>query len=205
MAETLTMPDGTPVDIDAAEQVFHAAMAAPEPDETPDYPAPPRKDPAAPPKPARGRKTGDDQPRTAKRVPAAPGKGKTADVPLQDFTKGLTDVGTAVWVGLAGLPWTRPYSVLWKAQLPAQVNAWNNAAAENAQVRAKVAKIASGEGNLWILGVALATAPLAGGVVALLGDREVRAQFAAQAEADLDAWMKANMPQPEDEPAPAAA
>jgi hypothetical protein len=217
MAEGLTLADGTPVDIDAAGQQFAAAMAAPEPGEAPDYPAPPRKDPEAPygymddgvtPKKAMGRPKSDpaSKPRTAKTVPAAPPRGSksSAVAEARDYTQGLTDVGTAVWVGLAGLPWTRPYSVLWRAQVPAMARAWNAAAQENAQVRVKVAKIASGEGGMWILGVALATAPVLGGVVALLSDREARAQFMAQGELDLQEWMTVNMPAQAPEPQDAA-
>lgn len=206
MAEGLTLADGTPVDVDAAAEEFRVAMAAPEPGDAPDMKAPPRRDPDAP-RGARPVKGADDKPRTAKRVPAAAprgAKGKTADVPKQDFSQGLTEVGTAVWVGLAALPLTRPYSVLWKAQLAAQVSAWNQAAQENVQVRAKVARIASGEGGMWVLGVALATGPLIGGVIGMLtADPKVRAQYAAKAEADLSEWLDANVQQ--DEPAGATA
>lgn len=65
----LRTSDGTLVDVDAGEQAFHAAMAAPEPDQPPDYPAPPRRGPDAGPRTPRGRKTSADKPRTAKSVP----------------------------------------------------------------------------------------------------------------------------------------
>jgi len=48
MAEGLVNASGQPVPMDPAEQQFAAAMAAPEPGERPDYPAPPRRDPEAP-------------------------------------------------------------------------------------------------------------------------------------------------------------
>jgi hypothetical protein len=50
MAEKLTLPDGSPVELDFAtklEREFHEAMAAPAQDE-PAHAAPPRKDPEAP-------------------------------------------------------------------------------------------------------------------------------------------------------------
>jgi hypothetical protein len=48
MAETLTGPAGTTIEVDPDEQKFAAAMAAPEPGTPPDYPAPRRRDPEAP-------------------------------------------------------------------------------------------------------------------------------------------------------------
>jgi hypothetical protein len=46
--EGLVAADGKAVPLDPAEQVFAAAMAAPEPGQQADYPAPPRRDPDAP-------------------------------------------------------------------------------------------------------------------------------------------------------------
>ena len=48
MAEGLVNADGQAVALDPSEQQFAAAMAAPEPGTRPDYPAPPKRDPAAP-------------------------------------------------------------------------------------------------------------------------------------------------------------
>lgn len=48
MAETLTGAGGAPIAVDPGEQQFHAAMAAPEPGQRPDYPAPRARDKDAP-------------------------------------------------------------------------------------------------------------------------------------------------------------
>ena len=80
MAETLTVDGGKVIPLDPGEQAFNAAMAAPPKGTTarPDYPAPPKRDPAAPhgrnpdgtPKAPFGYKA-DGTPR---QVPAGPGK-----------------------------------------------------------------------------------------------------------------------------------
>ncbi len=80
MPEQLTGPDGTAVPMDPE---FASAMAAPEPDGKPDYPAPPKRDPKAPhgydasgkPKAPYGYKA-DGTPR---QVPPGPGKPSKAD------------------------------------------------------------------------------------------------------------------------------
>jgi hypothetical protein len=48
MAETLTGPTGAQIPVDPGEQQFNAAMAAPEPGQGPDYPAPRARDKEAP-------------------------------------------------------------------------------------------------------------------------------------------------------------
>lgn len=48
MGETLTGPGGKQIPVDPADQAFAGAMAAPEPGQRPDYPAPKRRDPEAP-------------------------------------------------------------------------------------------------------------------------------------------------------------
>ncbi len=48
MPEGLSTSAGQPIDLDAAEQQFAAAMAAPEPGQRPDYPPPAHRDDAAP-------------------------------------------------------------------------------------------------------------------------------------------------------------
>ena len=80
MAETLTVDGGKVIPLDPGEQAFNAAMAAPPKGTTarPDYPAPPKRDPAAP----HGRNP-DGSPKapfgykadgTPRQVPAGPGK-----------------------------------------------------------------------------------------------------------------------------------
>ena len=141
MAEELLGPDGQPVDLDAAEADFHAAMAAPEPDEKPDYPAPPKKDYGVKadgtPKLAAGRprRTGDDKPRTAGKVPAPPKAkaGPKDTTPAGDYTEVLTSFGKAVWLGLAAVPVShaQAFGSIWLHQLPVQVHAWNAAAQQD--------------------------------------------------------------------------
>jgi hypothetical protein len=84
MAEGLVNADGQAVPLDTSEQQFAAAMAAPEPGARPDYPAPPKRDPAAP----HGRDTqgnplaphGVKADGTPRMVPPGPGRGhKTRD------------------------------------------------------------------------------------------------------------------------------
>jgi hypothetical protein len=218
MAETLIGPDGgaLALDADAAEQAFHAAMAAPEPGDSPDYPAPPRKDTSAPygrkadgtphAKPGRKPRTAADKPRTARNVPEPPakpgGKGTGSQPVTTDYSAMLADFGQAVWMGLASIGPTRAYAAVWKMSLPAEVQAWNQAAQQNATVRGYVEKLAAGP--TWVVGVAIATAPLFGGVVAVLRDPGARAQLARQTEEDFTAFLKANMPA-EPEPEKAAA
>ena len=105
MPETLTMPDGTVIDIDAAEADFHAAQNAPEPGDVPDYPAPPKRDPAAP-RAARPRKGADDKARTARSVPAAPRKGG-AKVAPKDRKAGVDGVLQLTAGVLVAFPATR--------------------------------------------------------------------------------------------------
>lgn len=198
MAEQLLGPDGQPVDIDAAERDFHEAMAAPEPGEQPDYPAPPKRDYGTKedgtPKLAAGRprKTGADKPRTAAKVPPAPAKAKASGSkePAADYTEILTSFGSAVWMGLAALPVTHAQALgaVWKHQLPAQVHAWNAAAQQDAGVRRMVEKLAGGP--TWMVGIAIATAPLVGAGIAIVRDPEVRAQLAEQTREEFGAFLK---------------
>lgn len=105
MPEGLTTADGQPIDLEAAEQDFHRAMAAPEPDERPEYPSPPRRDPATP-KADRPRKTSADKPRTARSVPASPrGSKKPEPVDRKGGVDGLLQITAGV---LMVLPATQP-------------------------------------------------------------------------------------------------
>lgn len=81
MPEGLSGADGKPIGLDPAEATFAAAMAAPEPQGKPDYPAPRKRDPDAPhgrdetgkPRAPHGYKP-DGRPRV---VPPGPGRGHT--------------------------------------------------------------------------------------------------------------------------------
>jgi len=207
VAEELLGPDGQPVDLDAAEQAFHEAMAAPEPDEQPDYPAPPRKDygtkPDGTPKLAAGRprKSAADKPRTTSKVPPPPkAKAGGKEQPAGDYTETLTSFGSAVWLGLAAVPVAHAQALgaVWKHQLPAQVRAWNAAAQQDAGVRRMVEKLSAGP--TWVIGVAIATAPLAGAAVAIIRDPQVRADLAKQTQDEFADFLKSAAPEQPAEP-----
>jgi hypothetical protein len=196
MAEELLGPDGKAIDIDAAEQDFHAAMAAPEPDQAPDYPAPPQRDYGTKedgtPKKAAGRpRTSAEKPRTTGKVPPPPAKGKSAgkDQPAADYTETLTSFGSAVWMGLAALPVTHAQALaaVWKHQLGAQVHAWNAAAQQDPGVRRAVEKLSAGP--TWVVGIAIATAPLVGAGVAIMRDPQIRADLAKQTRAEFAEFL----------------
>lgn len=208
MPEELIGPGGQVIDLEAGEQAFHEAMAAPEPSDKPDYPAPPRKDyglkPDGTPKLAAGRprKNADDKPRTTSKVTPPPAKpkgganAKAADVgPAGDYTETLTSFGSAVWLGLAALPITHMQALgaVWKHQLPAQVQAWNAAAQADPGVRRAVEKLSTGP--TWMIGVAIATAPLVGAAVAIVRDPQVRADLAKQTQDEFSDFLKSAAPE----------
>jgi len=200
VAEELLGPDGKAIDLDAAEQDFHAAMAAPEPDDKPDYPAPPKRDYGTKddgtPKLAAGRprKSAAEKPRTAGKVPAPPAKAKGKELPPGDYAESLTSFGSAVWMGLAAIPVSHAQALgaVWKLQLPAQVQAWNAAAQQDAGVRRAVEKLAGGP--TWMVGIAIATAPLVGAGIAIVRDPAVRTQLAEQTRAEFAEFLKSASP-----------
>ena len=197
-AEQMLGPGGEPVDIDAAEKSFHGAMAAPEPGEQPDYPAPPRRDYGTKedgtPKRAAGRprKTSAERPRAGKVPDPPPAKPRNAakDLPPGDYTAQLASFGQGVWMGLAAIPLAhaQAFAGVWKIQLPAQVAAWNAAAQQDPGVRRAVEKLAGGPA--WMVGVAIATAPLVGAGIAIVQYPEVRAQLAEQTRAEFADFLK---------------
>ena len=216
MPEQLLGPDGQPLDVEGAEQAFAQAMAAPvDGDEVPEYPAPPRKDPAPfgvkadgsprqrKPGPGRGNRA-EDKPRTARSVPKTPAKGKPAAESDRDYTDTLTGFGSAVWMGLASVPvkHSQAFAAVWQAQLPAQVAAWNKAAQQDATVRRMVEKLEGGP--TWVIGVAIATAPLVGGALAIVRDPQARDQLAARTGEEFAGFLEAYQPA-EAEAEPAAA
>jgi hypothetical protein len=196
MAEQLLGPDGQPVDLAAAEDTFNAAMAAPADGEKPDYPAPPRRDEEAPfgrkaDGTPRARRAGPGRPRDDKArtgsVPKAPPKGKPGAPagPPGDYTEVLSGFGQAVWMALAAVPvpHTQAFAAVWQVQLDAEVAAWNTAAQQDANVRRAVERLAGGP--TWIVGVAVATAPLVGGAIALARDEKIRGELAEQTQAEF--------------------
>jgi hypothetical protein len=192
----------SPDEIAAANQDFARMMAKPEPividGAEPDYPAPPKKDPEAPQPSRRGRppKDAHDKPRTAPKASAKP------TGPPKDYTGALADTATGVWVSLSAMPVTRAYAAVWKQNIPQQVSAWNQAANQNSTVRTYAEKLASGEGGVWVLGVAMAAAPLAAGFWQVFkATPDQRAQVAEHNDQEFQAWVKVNIPGllPEDE------
>lgn len=196
----------SPEEIAGANKDFARMMAKPEPividGAEPDYAPPPKKPAPAPgeaPQPSRrGRppKDAHDKARTSPK-PAAKPTG-----PPKDYTEALAETGTGVWVSLSALPFTKPYAAVWKQSTPGMVSAWNQAANQNTQVRGVVDKLASGEGGVWILGVAMASVPLVAGCWEIFkATPDQRAQVAAHNDDEFQAWVKVNIPGllPEDE------
>jgi hypothetical protein len=214
MPEQLLGPDGKPVDLGAAEDAFNAAMAAPADGEKPDYPAPPHKDEEAPfgrkaDGSPRQRRAGpgrprDDKARTARNVPAVPEKTKQGPGgPPGDYTETLNGFGQAVWMALAAVPivHTQAFAVLWQAQLDAEVAAWNTAAQQDANVRRGVEKLQGGP--VWVVGIAIATAPLVGGAIALAKDEKLRGKMAAQTRSEFEKLIGAMREEQDQQPAAA--
>jgi hypothetical protein len=103
MPEQLLGPDGKPVDIDAAGDAFSAAMAAPDPGEAPDYPAPPKRAPREE-KPPR-RKPESEKPRVTSRAKpkaASPAGAAQAAEARKAGIDGLLQLTGAVMVTFPG-------------------------------------------------------------------------------------------------------
>jgi hypothetical protein len=151
------------------------------------------------PGPGRGGKDGKARTETPPPPGTAGGGGST---PARSYREELEGASTVIWLGLAMTPPTRPYATLWASQSEGQVAAWDKAAQASPAVRGFVERYLAGGSHLaWIGPVALSTIPLAAGVGALLRNPELRAQLAAQAEADLGAYMGAVTAQVEAEAA----
>jgi hypothetical protein len=188
-------PEGKPVDLSEFNKAMHEQQVTAASDE-PMAPAPPRKDPDAPhgrtvsgaPKKAPGgRPPRHDKPRVSK-TPV------TQDSKPKDYTQTLAGTATAVWIAGSSVGPVKPYAALFKATSAGMVTAWNAAAQQNSQIRAVVDKLDSGEGGMWMLGVAVATVPFAMGCLELVKNPEARAMLAKQNDAEFEAWAKANVP-----------
>ncbi len=179
MPEGLTTADGVAIDLDAAEQAFHRAMAAPEPDE-PEAPAPPKRAPADPEAPF-GRKVDG----TPKRAPggrpakarvteskpvvadAKPGKGKPADT-ATDYTGPLGDFTSALWMVMAAAPVpndglrvkVRAQAAVLKENQPGLCQGINMMAQHNGTIRRGVEALTMGNAG-WVLPAVMAVAPFA--------------------------------------------
>lgn len=185
MAEGVVGADGAAVEVPGGAQVPAAPGG-------PAYPPPPRRgaapaDPEAPygrkadgsPRAKPGAKPQTAKPRTERSAPAS---APSTPGPAADYTQELADFGEAVWLGMAALPFTRAPAALWKLALPGQVRAWNEAARQNETVRGYVERL--GGGPTWIVGIAVASAPLVGGLAAMMRDPAIRAELAAVTEAE---------------------
>lgn len=154
-----------------------------------------------------GRRPAADKARTTKSVPepseAKPASTRAAPV-ARDYTDELSGLASALWLGLAALPPTKGYAVLVKAQTPALVPAWNTAAQQNATIRRGVEYLTA-SGGTWIIGVAMASAPIAMGALALVRDPARRAELAAQTDRDLSEFLTDNGLRPAEDAVPAAA
>lgn len=147
-----------------------------------------------------GRRPGADKARTTSAVPeTAESKPRTpkAAPSARDYTEELSGLASALWLGLAALPPTKGYAVLVKAQTPALVPAWNTAAQQNATIRRGVEYLTA-SGGTWIIGVAMASAPIAMGALALARDPRRRAELAEQTDRDLGEFLTDNGLRPAD-------
>lgn len=236
------MPNAVADDVDAA---FAAALSADAGVTPTEIPAPPRRAATVDPDAPHGRDEhgtphapwgvgANGKPRIK---PAGPGRPKSKDEQARvaatpkgasggapkggghaedaDYSGDLAGLGMSVWMGGAALPATRPYAHLWKQSLPGMVNAWNEAAKQNATVRGYVEKLAGDGSYAWVIGVALSTAPLVAGCLELAkrgktaedkAERaQLRAQYANACEAELREFMAEQMAAMGMAPAAAAA
>ena len=209
MAEGLATADGQAIDLDAAEQDFHRAMAAPEPDE-PEAPAPPKRtvDPDAPygrkvdgtPKKAPGGRPA--RPRVTESKPvvaeAKPAKAKT--VTETDYTRPLGEFTSALWMVMAAAPIpndglrtkVRAQAAVLKDNQPELCQGISIMAQHNGTIRRGVEALTTGHAG-WVLPAVMALAPFAVQSaqvwktdpveLAAKTEREWAVQFAAMREA----------------------
>jgi hypothetical protein len=154
----------------------------------------PRIKPAGP---GRGH-TKDDRPQVTARAPRSAAAGSSPHGGT-DYRAELAGFGMTVWAAGATLPPSRPYAHLFKQSLPGMVEAWSEAATENATVRAGVEKLA-GEGSYaWVLKVSAATIPFLMGCWELARPMKATTpdQLAAKKERDARKAELANAAQAE--------
>lgn len=213
MTETLTTLDGTALDLDAGEQEFARAMAAPEPTD-PQAPAPPRRELTEEERGAKyGYTTGEDGKPRAKKAPGRPRKqparvteaapaeaprGKTAPS-VPDFTGPLAGLTDALWMVLAAAPAPSvPLRIKLRAQAkvlkdnqPGLVQGVNVCAQHNATIRRGVEALTTG-GAGWVLPAVMAVAPFAMQSAALWrADPAQLGQLAAETEEEWAAQFAA--------------
>jgi len=185
MPEGLSTEDGQAINLDAAEQEFARAMAAPEPDE-PEHPAPPKR--AQPTEEELGEKYGwttlpdgtrrakrakgrPAKPRTTTAPPAAagkPAKGKGDTEPRPDLTQPLSELTSALWMVMAAAPVpveglrvkVRAQAKILRENQAGLVQGLNLMAQNNGTIRRGVEMLTMG-GASWVLPATMAVAPFA--------------------------------------------
>lgn len=207
MAEGLRTADGKPVGVQPAgtpdTSAFDAAVAGTS-ETTTDELAPPTRTKPVP--------TEDEarEIRKTARKPSGKQAGKPRATsspapPARDYTKDLDQLGEALWIGLSQLPFTQSYAPLMnEASRAPMVSAWNAAAQQSPAVRARIDQLVSGSGNSWILGVAIATIPVALGAYQIATNPQLRQAMAQQNAADVHQWAQ-NMGLLQETPEPQAA
>jgi hypothetical protein len=174
-----------------------------------DGPSRPRKSPA-------GRRSKEDEPRTASTPQAGAqdtgkDKGKPApDVPAQDFSEPLGELCDAIWMGLSGLSMIGPRipvvgkflgdgskiaaeGYIWRSNRPQLVKTAQICADHNMAARARLAKLATGNAT-WVLMAGFTMMPFVAQTAAVLeGDKALAqmnpdASVARLAELNREAW-----------------
>jgi hypothetical protein len=180
MAEGIQTPDGTKLDLAAAEQTFNEAMAAP----ADDVPAPKRATPEAKEAakaPRRRSKTATD----TKARSASPASQKSD----KDFTEELNGLTSVGWLVTASLPPTQAVAAIIKVNQAQLVASLNTAAQSNAAVRGQIEKF-SGSGNVALAGLAVVTANMAIQTIQVMRDPDLRGRLAEQTRSDLLEYAK---------------
>jgi hypothetical protein len=181
MAEGLETPDGTKLDLAAAEQSFNEAMAAPEGD----LPGPKRMTPeqkeASKAAPKRSRPTKAEKPRTAAAV------SQKVD---RDFTEDVSGITTGVWLATAAFSYTQPYAAIIKLNEGALIASLNQGAQNNATVRGYVERASNGSGGMWMLGLGVTAANMGMQAMQLMKSPDLRKQLGEQTQAELKHYLE---------------
>lgn len=193
MALSLSTPEGdsvevTPVempqDVQAAADAFHRAQANdPLSDDTrrpPKRPVADKTDPGYTPNPKRGRpRKGSPE---ASRTTDKPPVDKTKPLEPKDFSGSLQATADMLWMGASALPVVgpvvAPYAAVFHANTPQLVQAVNAGAQVNHGVRNFCERMTSGEGNAWVLGLAVVGVNMGMQMYTAFKDKEYAAQLA---------------------------
>ena len=177
MAESIQTPDGTPVDLDAAEREFARAMAAPPAD---DLAAPPKRDPAAAADPEKSGKS--------TRTKAAPKPRVKKATPVKsDYTEDAQTVVSSVWTVTAAIPPTQAFAYV----INANANNLTAALAEGAKHSETIRNALTGGGeHAWKAQLGIVAVSMAMQTMQLLKDPELRQQAAEHTRAQLQEIVK---------------